>query len=301
MTHGSQAAYSAQTGMSYDTYLATSLNNPTHTFISTIACITNAFDSSSGRKQDPCLSESFIRNSSNNVLGYFGSSRYGWDFCIRDSNGNKTGSRALGPSSVYDGLYYKTMFNGELTNRTYGSITTNAKIQRISSCGHYDGVRWLQFALNPIGDPEMHVFTESPTKLYANMEFKNGVCRLNTNETNYNLSITRPTHAELLDIYNVSNSLSGSVSFRFPKVCSICLTKAGKIPNVVKIVTLQDETISKDTDIDTDIILMGTSVNADTKPGDLYLESGRINIVSEKTFIGSNTIISNDVDLYIAF
>ncbi len=132
------------------------LKSGTYSILTTSACETNQFDNTLKPMyylSDPCLSEVFIRNKRCNLIGYIGSSRYGW------SNRDYT---TLGPSDQMNAIFYKNLFNQNLISVPFGELIAKAKLAQ-SPSAQWDGYnRWLQYSVNPIGDPEMPVFREAP-------------------------------------------------------------------------------------------------------------------------------------------
>lgn len=155
ITHGHPTALKMEKDL-YTVSNSEALQNPNFTIITTNACETNAFDSYrnwEGKLNDPCLSESFIRQKESGVVAYLGSSRYGWA---------TWDSLKLGESMEYDTEYYRQLFSPKPVNKNFGRIVAAAKKSFIGLCSANEKTRWLQFALNPVGDPEMPIFTTIP-------------------------------------------------------------------------------------------------------------------------------------------
>lgn len=160
-THGDQQLWAMEDGYYFSSSDADALTNLNEQgIIVSISCLTNAFDGSSGYTLDPCLSEAFIRNPNGGAVAYHASSRYGW--------GNYD-PMIFGPSMQYSAYFYEYMFSGQPANYKYkfGSVSAQGKIHFIGSCSDYNAMRWLQFAIDPIGDPEMDIFTDNPQTITA--------------------------------------------------------------------------------------------------------------------------------------
>lgn len=158
ISHGDFFCWAMETGSrAYFDSDVDKLKNKKYTIITTTSCLTNAFDSSYG---DPCLSESFIRNPQSGVVAYLGCSRYGWDYVGVD----------LGASSKYDALFYQNLFSDKFVNKKFGEIVAATKSSLINQCklGVDNSCRWVQYGLNPIGDPEMPIYTDTP-KTFSNV------------------------------------------------------------------------------------------------------------------------------------
>lgn len=136
----------------FDTTAASTLNNPWHTIITTMACYTNAFDGTGDVKSpDPCLSEALIRNSKSGVIGYLGSSRFGWY------------SSELNNSMAYETDFYYRLLDpsSKPENKHFGALVNFIKHTMLAQT-NTPIYRWLHFAINAMGDPEMPLFNAYP-------------------------------------------------------------------------------------------------------------------------------------------
>lgn len=131
--------------------------------IVTGACDTNAFDKYTDTK--PCLCKAFMDNPNNGIVAYFGSSRAGW---------HSPGSVLYCGSLYYEESFYKVLCKSGNKENSFAGLTTEAKRQQIWKSN--DGVmRWLQFSLNPIGDPEMQIYVQTaPSIPFSITTFANG-------------------------------------------------------------------------------------------------------------------------------
>ncbi|NOX85974.1 MAG: T9SS type A sorting domain-containing protein [Chlorobi bacterium] len=133
----------------------------------TIACLTNAFDNflwnniqtSWPEKYDSCFSESFIRNPNGGAVAYHGSSRFGIALAEPISD--------LGPSFLYSANLFRSLFSGQPYNNKYklGAIATQTKIHLIGPSMQDGSYRWLQFALNTLGDAALDIYTSDPVAI----------------------------------------------------------------------------------------------------------------------------------------
>ncbi|MFO7934988.1 MAG: C25 family cysteine peptidase [Bacteroidales bacterium] len=150
--HGNNQSLLMETGLVFDVDHAFGLINPVSGLVLSNSCDVNAFDSI-----DPCLSEAFIRNPHGGCVAFFGSSRYGF--------GNPAQSNVLGPSLQYNASFLKYLFSKSQETR-WNSFATIASLAK-SDYAHYgqDGgiYLYLLYAINPIGDPELPIYTENPS------------------------------------------------------------------------------------------------------------------------------------------
>lgn len=118
------------------------------TIVVSIACYTNAFQA------EPCLSEALLRNPSGGAISYFGSSIAGFS-----SRGN-----AFNGSHMYDAFFFKHLFKGTPRRAPYsfGAVAAAAKETMVNYFQDYELNKVLQLSINPMGDPEMPIFTDNP-------------------------------------------------------------------------------------------------------------------------------------------
>ena len=123
-------------------------NNTPFIFV-TSSCCTNAIDS-------VCISK-FLMNENNGAIAYWGSSR----------NGITYNSNNVGPSLQYDSFYFNNLFTGKPTDAPYhfGAVAAETKNQFVdyANSSETDGWRYLTLAINPLGDPEMPIYTSIPS------------------------------------------------------------------------------------------------------------------------------------------
>jgi hypothetical protein len=70
--------------------------------------------------------------------------------------------RNVNYSSLYDALFFQKLFNKQPTvaPQRLGSVMAETKKDFIDLCNNNtNGYRWLQYAINPFGDPEMPIYT----------------------------------------------------------------------------------------------------------------------------------------------
>lgn len=156
---------------------ASRINSSINTgIITTTACLTNSFDSDE-EDEGPCLSEALIRNINSGIIGYLGCSRLGW-VTTRNIDG-------LDQSLSYDAAFYTKLYSAQLKDKNFGKVVSLAKQSRniwvipepnatefAKEYSKYE--RWVHYGYNPIGDPEMPLFTEAP-KEFSNASVEVGL------------------------------------------------------------------------------------------------------------------------------
>ena len=260
-SHGNWNLFSVETG-NYSVYDALSLtNNINPCIFLTMSCLTNNFDNSS----DPCLSEAFIRNSNGGAICYFGSSRVGWGFQTILS---------LGPSFSYNSMFYKKIFNEKIYNFT--EIAAEAKLFYKDVSSNNGAWRWLQYSLNPIGDPEMPIYTDNP------LNFNNVTITMNDNvmtvETNgipnCTFSLTNPDFSYFQVVKE--NSIA---SFQNPpEFYTLVITKHNYIPYISSTdCSIQDKTIEGNAFYSgCDTLKIGRDIMQYCIQGDVVVEDGGV-------------------------
>ena len=253
----------------YNLDKADSLVNNGYTIIATSACYTNAFDKVSTDFPDEeeyyttCLSESFMRNPNSGILAYWGSSREGM------SN----------HSYIFDKEFYKKLLSGN--EKQFGRAAMLAKITYIVNIPitGYNDYRWLIMTINPMGDPEMPVYTDVP------QSFNNIV----VNYLNGNLSVTTGVSGCTICVssaadfgdsyYNLSNNVNGTNLSGINTDCYLCITKKGYIPYVARIgnsVFLQNEDIVRNLSVFSTNTYAGSNVNSSIPQGPVSIQKGKV-------------------------
>jgi len=209
-------------------------NSPKNFILYTISCMSNGFDHDS-------VSEHFMNNPNGGTVAYIGNSRYG--FFIPGYPGG-------GPSDKYDQEFFNSLFNDNFYH--VGETVADSKIAYIGQ-SQQDGnaMRWLQYAINLLGDPELPIWTETPrnftinkpSEITANITQEIVIQILNdTPVQNATVCIMKSDDG----IYNVSaTDASGNVSFSIsPTVgaLNVTVTKHNFIPNESTILVMNGET-----------------------------------------------------------
>lgn len=260
------------------------------TIITTSACFTNAFDDSNN---DLCLSEAFIRNINSGVLAYLGCSREGWYTIISP----------IGPSLEYEVCFYKKLFNS--LSKNYGAIVAAAKADMIPSCSETNKRRWIQFGLNPIGDPEMPIFTSQPKKMdgVTIRKMDNGDILVNPGGIPQGFKVCVMSAADMGKSYYAVNSFAFSYIFKdIDTDVTVCITKPGYIPVVVDLKSelfLQNETTSGTKEYKANVITIGSSVTSAKPKGNVIFKSGDITIKGKNVTIYGSTTINKEANVTI--
>lgn len=222
--HGNEDSWSDTKYSFYTSQNATTFENPNHTFISTIACHTNAFDYSK-----TCLSEAFLRNSNSGVIGYLGSSRFGWLSTIPEPLSN---------SMAYETDFYERLFNlttqQPFFNKSFGTLVSTVKrtFRNLAEADFY--YRWLHYSINAIGDPETPIFTKNPFEFTTSTAETNtfGTLTVNTGVDEARICVSSLLYSDNPNINSYySVDYGKEVTFEnVPEFCEVWITKQNYIP-----------------------------------------------------------------------
>lgn len=284
-THGSPTVWGLERDSLYSSMHGRMQTNICSTIITTTSCHTNAFDSSHVGYPDPCLSESLIRNPHSGVVAYLGSSREGIERRGED----------LGPSCQYDSQFYKNLFSPTISDKNYAKIVALAKAAMVTNCYWNSSERWLQFAINAVGDPEMPIFTSKPqnfdnVKIYRSSNSTTCIdagiegCRICFMSENDNGN----------SFYKVCENVKTVSLDNLPVSCSICITKQGYIPYQYRIYLLQNETLDGTNTYSYDEVRIGSSLTSAKASGPVTIKSGTTEIKASTVIIDAGTRIEKN-------
>lgn len=143
---------------------ASSLMNSGHTLFTTTSCHTNKFDLGElSLLQKKCLSEALFTNPNSGIIGYIGSSRFGW------FNGDPN----LQYSIRYENEFYERLFDHSSLRpfyKSFGALVCHTKAALYALGGNIQSqdqtqrsiYKWLHYSINAIGDPETPIFYSYP-------------------------------------------------------------------------------------------------------------------------------------------
>lgn len=276
---------------SYGKYYTSQIRNNKNDYngiILTSACHTNAFDR---RGSTPCISQEFMKNSQNKILAYFGCSRLGW---------SSENALRLGPSQKYEEAFFKTLFSNENKFNKFGEIVNKVKYSMVGSSGGSEADRWLFFGLNPIGDPEMQIYTKIPES-FKDYSISNddGVIVVDTGIEGCDVCVMSSNDGKafykvLKDTRKIEVPDSG-IDYR------VCVSKPNYIPlsmslNVDKI---QNEQFSGRNYIKGDDIIIGSSVTEDIPYGEVVFINGSTEINGNSVVLDKGTTINIGTEMII--
>lgn len=267
-THGNYNRWSMD-GNPYTINRASTLINNGYSLIFTIACNTNAFD-----QTDPCLSEAFLRNPNSGVLAYVGCSREGWYFY---------GKYPQNPSNIINEDIYDALFNKREVN--FGKVILRGKDTNNTNYKLNSEFRWVFLGVNPLGDPEMPIYTSAPQHFdNVEIEIANGEVRATSNIPGCRFCFTDRNDNSF---YIVCDSSSTASIQNMDGVYQICITKPGYIPYIAIVgydIALQNESVDYPIHVfANNKSFMGSNVNSDVCPGPVVVNNrGSLTVRSKK-------------------
>lgn len=266
MSHGNPYVWAMEDSNDiYSVVNASSLDNQGETIVVTSSCLTNAFDSVT-----TCLSESFIRNPDSGILAYVGCSREGWGV---------SESFNVGPSNLFDGAIFRKIFT--LRENNFARSVAEGKNGLAPYCYTYDfPYRWILFGLNPLGDPEMPIFTSTPLTFdNVSITSNNLGLEINASIDSCRICIMGQGNPYYLCLENVTSVSAGDLT---SGDYNVCVTKPGYKPynSVVHIsgagsnVYVQNTTFNSDAVFIAPNVIIGSDVNPSETQGPVSVESG---------------------------
>lgn len=172
------------------------LTNSNRTIIATTSCMVGAFDKGNS------LCE-YMLNRKNGALAFYSSSRDGFHYT----------NTQIGQSLLYDSYFFKSLFTDSPSDAPYhfGSVAAQSKLLLADNAhsSESDGFRYLQIAINPLGDPEMPIYTSYPSD-FSNVQIKsdsNGNVTVTTGGVG-NCTITLMSYDDGETYYEVAEGVS---------------------------------------------------------------------------------------------
>lgn len=272
---------------------ASSLVNSGYSIVTTIACYTNAFDKISTdfpnetEYYTTCLSESFMRNPNSGILAYFESSREGW------------------PNYTYLFIekFYENLLSGN--DKQFGKAAMESKNYYVNfiSTSYYNYYQWLIMTLNPLGDPEMPIYTQTPqTFNNVSISFSNGSLSVSTGINDCTICISSAADFGG-SYYKIFSSVNGVSLNDISEDCYLCITKQGYIPYIARVgntVFLQNEDIIRNLSVFSMNTYVGSNVNSSLTQGPVTIHKGKvINKSAESIAIQNDFEVKSGAELEI--
>ena len=190
------------------------LNTNSSSIITTVACNVNGFH------EEGSIAESILCNPNNAVVGFFGPSREGL--------GSETGLPST--TEYIMGEFYRNLFISPEGHKNFGKLVTLAKMSQQRFAQSDGPPRWLMYALNGMGDPEMPIFTSNPLR-FRNVKSEVGMgVSVNTGVEGCTICLTGTYNGKPYQKV-VRNTQSARFTI-IPQNGVLCITKPGYLPYI---------------------------------------------------------------------
>lgn len=272
ITHGQVAYWETEYDENYKSEHGLRQSNEASTIVTTIACFTNAFD----YVYDPCLSESLIRNPGSGVIAYLGCSRKGWYSSRQDD---------LDYSPLYESKFYRNLFSNAFPESNYGMLVAASKLAMTPYCTKDNAYRWIQLGLNPVGDPEMPVFTSVPERFPESIVMeREGELRIETGVYGCRVCIMSAWD-EGESYYRIWDDVRNLSVTDIPSNFSVCVTGPNHVPYYDVRGYIQGETLTGTTEMAGGTVKIGSEVTPLKGNGPVIFEKGSVTKIKARTTI----------------
>jgi hypothetical protein len=173
-------------------------------------------------------------------------------------------------------------------------LAKNAYLAEISTTT-FNTYQRLIMSLNPMGDPEMSIFTQNPQSFdNVSVSFSNGSLNVSTGVSNCNICIS--SAADFGDgYYETYNNVNGVILSGINTDCYLCISKQGYIPYIARVgnsVFLQNENIFRNLSVLSTNTYVGSNVNNSITQGSVSIQKGKF---TNKSL--NEIIIQNDFEV----
>lgn len=256
LTHGSYNSLTLENYSIYGINDANMISNANNTILLSSSCYSNAFDYSIN-----CLGESFILNR-NGCIAYWGSTREGF---IESSN---IWSGSVGYSSYF---FYNLFHNRDIDKRI-SSVMTVAKNSMYNDTSIR---RWLHFSMNALGDPEMPIYTRTPSS-FSNVSIINSGTNVIVSTGGIDSCTIALTSKDSGQSYfKVIHNTDSAVFLNVQHPFNLVITKHNYIPYQYERSNtyVQNRNIKQSTTINGHNIYVGYDVNPSTTRGNVNIST----------------------------
>lgn len=166
-------------------------------------------------------------------------------------------------------------------------------------CDYYSGYRWLQFSLNPIGDPEMPIFIKEPLRFnFAKCNLTKDNLTIDTGLSDARVCIMSKEDIghEYFKVFEDTQNLHLS---SFPLKCNICITRQDYIPLQYSFCIIQNEIINSSHTYSYDVIKLGASITNKVPSGIAKLNGGMTILNAKNVSLEAGTTVEKGARLII--
>ena len=251
-----------------------------------------------GRYQDTCFAEAFLRKEGGGCVAIFAASGIGFSGYTEALTIGMFD--AIWPSNGYFKSFPHSNTISLSSTPTYrlGDIL-DIGLSQISTI--YDGaninsiIRITKEIFQCFGDPAMEIYTEQPT-IFNNITFSvmNGVANISVPEGG-KITFYNPENGNI-------NSYDGSnVQYPYNSNLRISITKHNKIPLIIEdgTIFIQNDTITQNISYEANTIKVGTNVTSTKPTGDVIISGGVTNLKGNVVELSSGTTVEEGAQLLI--
>ena len=195
-------------------------------------------------------------------------------------------------------------FDAVVDDNHYGDIAFGTKNKFVPSSRRFKGAeRWLLFSINPLGDPEMPIYTQTPYRFNnVQVSYINDSLYVNTNDNHCSICIM--SDEDWGDSYYAvyKDTCEIKISVPFGKY-SICVTKPNYIPyctSLINTVYIQNENLTGNQTYLGGTIQVGSDVTPYQATGPVIIENGKTQMKAlQEVFIKNNFEVQQGAELWI--
>ena len=192
-------------------------------------------------------------------------------------------------------MFYKNLFSDAVSEKSFGVLSAVTKSYFINSSENIPTYRWIQFGLNPVGDAEMPIYTDTP-KFFSNAKVTiagTNKIRVTTGDAGEAKICVMSSKDMGKTYYSVAEAVSDTTFTEVEPSVTICLTKQNYIPRVfvVNSLHLQNTTVLSATDTQADAIYIGSSVTKSQAEGPVKIAS------QNAKYTGSSIIFEPEITI----
>ena len=183
-------------------------------------------------------------------------------------------------------------------NPHYGDAVMVSKIDNINECKSYkSSFRWDFFSFNSLGDPEMPVFTNTPSSFTnISVTFQNGVCNVSTGGVENCTICVMSKNDNGASFYGVRKNVQEASFNANVDECDVCVTKTGYLPyftSASNITYIQNQTLTGNNTIYSSETYIGRDVTTQEPQGNVVIQSGSLTINSSNKTVIKNSFKVN--------
>lgn len=281
LTHGTYYSLALEDDIQYTIDSIKTVTNASNSIFLSNSCYANAYDYSE------CIGEALIRNK-NGCISMWGSSREGF---------------IVNASYLLGSVGYSSYFFHELFHTANNNIGKVASLVKNKMYNNTSVSRWLHFSMNLLGDPEMPIYTKTPST-FDNISISNSSTNVLVSTGGIDsctIALTSKDSGQSYFevVHNVGCATFSNVTLPY----NVVISKHNFVPYQYSCdnVYIQNLVIESDTIIQADNIYVGRNVNPNETQGDVIVNSNT-NVIfdaNNNSFIKNGFVIESGSTLSV--